>query len=80
MAGVFRHARPVQRFSRSLIERTRALTEASVRAEMALDGDPARPPLNPTQITSLLRRRDALVAHVDELIRRNGAEATLFFP
>jgi hypothetical protein len=79
MAGVLRHLRPVQRFSRALIERARALTEGSIRAEMALDGDAAHPPLNPTQIASLLRRRDALVAHVDELVRRQGAEATLCF-
>jgi hypothetical protein len=79
MAGVMRHLRPVQRFSRSFIERARALTEASVRAEMALDGDPAHPPLNATQIASLLRRRDALVAHVDDLVRRNSAESVLCF-
>jgi hypothetical protein len=79
MAGVLRHLRPIQRFSRSLIERARALTEAAVRAEMALDGDPAHPPLNPTQIASLLRRRDALIAHVDEQVRRNGAESALCF-
>lgn len=80
MNAALYNLRQVQRFSRSFVERARALTEASVRAEMALDGDPSRPPLNPTQIASLLRRRDALVAYVDELSRRHGAEQILFFP
>ncbi len=80
LAGVMRHLRLVQRFSRGVIGRARGLTEASVRAEMALDPDPAHPPLSPVQITSLLRRRDALVAYVDELVRRYGDAAVYPFP
>lgn len=68
-----------QRFSRSVIERARALTDASVRAEMALDGDPAHPPLTDAQRRSLLRRRDALIEYVDGLIRRYGEAAVLAF-
>lgn len=79
MSASLRNLRQVQRFSRSVIERARAFTDASIRAEMALDGDPAHPPLSPTQITSLLRRRDALISYVDDLVRRHGADNVLSF-
>jgi hypothetical protein len=72
LAGVMRHLRLVQKFSRGVIDRARALTEASVQAEMALDGDPVHPPLTAQQIQSLLRRRDTLIAYVDDLVRRYG--------
>lgn len=80
LAGVMRHLRLVQRFSRSFVDHVRAMTDATVRTEMALDGDSAHPPLNATQITSLMRRKDALLAYVDELIRRHSAENVLCFP
>jgi len=71
--------RRAQRFSRGVIERARAMTEASVRAEMALDPDRAHPPLTDAQIRSLLRRRDALIQYVDGLVRRHGAANVLVF-
>lgn len=80
LAGVMRHVRLVQRFSRGLIRRARALTDASVRGEMALDPDAARPPLTPVQITSLLRRRDAVMAYIDDQVRRHGDAAVYAFP
>jgi hypothetical protein len=80
LAGVMRHLRLVQKFSRGLITRARAMTEASVRAEMALDPDSAHPPHSAAQITSLLRRRDALVSYVDELVRRYGESAVYVWP
>lgn len=80
LAGVMRHLRRVQKFSRGMITRARSLTEASVRAEMALDPDTAHPPLSDVQIASLLRRRDALVSYVDELVRRYGESAVYAFP
>jgi len=64
-----------QRFRRSVIDRARAMTEASVRAEMALDPDRNAPPLNAAQIRSLLRRRDLLIEYVDGLARRHGEGA-----
>jgi hypothetical protein len=79
LAGVMRHLRLVQRFSRAFVDHVRAMTEATVRTEMALDGDSAHPPLNATQLASLLRRKDALLAYVDELVRRHGAENVLCF-
>lgn len=80
LAGVMRHLRLVQKFSRGVIDRARALSEASIRAEMALDGDPAHPPLSAAQIASLLRRRDTLVAYVDDLVRRHGEAAVYPWP
>lgn len=64
--------RRAQRFRRSVIDRARALTAESVRAEMALDPDAAHPPLSDVQIRSLLRRRDALIAYIDQLVARYG--------
>ena len=66
-----------QRFNRAVIGRARALTEASVRAEMALDPDPTFAPLTPGQLRSLLRRRDLLLEYVDGLVRRYGEAAVL---
>jgi hypothetical protein len=68
-----------QRFSASVVARARALTDASIREEMALDGDPAHPPLTEAQRRSLLRRRDALLVYIDGLIRRHGEAAVLAF-
>lgn len=65
--------RRAERFKRSVIDRARGLTEASIRAEMSLDPDRAHPPLTDAQIRSLLRRRDALLQHVDALVARHGA-------
>lgn len=78
-SSAMHNLRQSQKFSRSVIERARSLTDASVRAEMALDGDPARPVLSPTQLASMLRRRDALIAYVDDLVRRHGADNVLCF-
>ncbi|MFO0651495.1 MAG: hypothetical protein U0326_35060 [Polyangiales bacterium] len=65
--------RRAQRFITSVIDHARGLTEATVRAEMALDPDRDHPPLTDAQIRSLLRRRDALLQHVDALVARHGA-------
>lgn len=75
-----RWLRHTQRFARGVIDRARAMTVASVRAEMALDGVAAHPPLNDRQITALLARRDALIAYVDGLVQRYGAAAVYPWP
>jgi hypothetical protein len=80
LAGVMRHLRLVQKFSRGVIDRARALDEASIRAEMALDGEGVHAPLNAQQIQSLLRRRDTLIAYVDDLVRRHGEAAVFPWP
>ncbi len=64
-----------QRFNRAVITRARAMTEASVRAEMSLDPDRTFPPLTALQLRSLLRRRDILAEYVDGLVRRHGEAA-----
>lgn len=80
IGAVMQHLRLVQRFSRTVVERARTMTAESVRAEMALDGEPRLAPLTDAQIQSLLRRRDTLVAYVDELVRRYGESAVYTFP
>lgn len=68
-----------QKFSRRVIDRARAMTEATIRAEMDLDGDRDRPPLSTAQIRSLLRRRDAMIQYIDGLVTRYGAPAVYAF-
>ncbi len=65
--------RHTQKFNRAVIDRARAMTDATVRAEMSLDPDHDHPPLTDAQIRSLLRRRDALITYVDGLVARHGA-------
>ncbi|MBL8602999.1 MAG: hypothetical protein JNK72_13830 [Myxococcales bacterium] len=66
--------RRAQKFRRGVIERARAMTAASVEAEMANDPDAAHRPLSEAQVRSLLRRRDELLRYVDGLVTRHGAE------
>ena len=80
LAIVMRQLRLVQKFSRAVIDRARGMTEETVRAEMALDPDTAHPPLSAVQITSLLRRRDTLIAYVDDLVRRHSEAAVYVWP
>jgi hypothetical protein len=77
---VFAWVRRTQRFARGVIDRARALTDAAIRAELALDPDGARPILNASQIASVLRRRDTLVAYVDGLVRQHGPHAVYAWP
>ncbi|MDP3276602.1 MAG: hypothetical protein Q8Q09_15500 [Deltaproteobacteria bacterium] len=79
LSGVMRHLRQISRFSRAFVTQVRAMSEASVRAELALDRDAAHLPLTSTQITSLMRRRQAFLAHVDAMITRHREEAVLYF-
>lgn len=70
-----------QRFPRGLIERLRALDEATI--ERALAREPTHPEerlLWPGEVASTLARRDALIAHVDALIAEHGAARVLAFP
>jgi len=80
LQGVMRNLRQVQRFSRSVITRVRGLSDASIRAEMSLDPDSVHPPLTNVQIASVLHRRDALVAYVNELVHRYGETSVYAFP
>ncbi len=69
-----------QRFSRSLVERARALDLDTLRDAMADDagGDDAAL-LSDAQLRDVLRRRDILVQYVDALVRRHGEAAVMAF-
>lgn len=68
----------VGRFSRSMIERIRALTAESVRAAMA--DDPLGACLSDAQIRAVLTRRDLVLARVTELLRDHPERDVLAFP
>ena len=70
-----------QRFSVALISRLRELEERAVMdaVEWGPTG-PGRTLLRKSEIALLLARRDALIAHVDELIATHGEERILVFP
>ena len=79
-----RHARRLlatERFSRQTILALRAIGERDVGAlgEPTL-GVSETPPLSAEQIRDVLVRRDEILAHVDALVTRYGADAVLAFP
>jgi hypothetical protein len=80
-------ARPVEqarrlaamgRFSRSLIDRVRALTADSIRA--AMSDDPLGACLSDTQIQAVLTRRDLVLARVAEVLRSHTEREVFAFP
>jgi len=68
----------VQRFPRGLVASLRALTADTIRA--AMREDPLGALLGEAQIAAVLARRDAVVRHVDEVVRAHGDAAALVFP
>lgn len=77
---VLRFLHRTQRFSRRVIERARALTLESLQRSIAPDavGDEAL--LNDVQLRAVLRRRDTLLAYVNELVARYGEAEVYAFP
>jgi hypothetical protein len=69
-----------QKFSRSLVQRMRALTFASVKEVLSHDLGPFPELLSDEEIRSLLDRRDYALAYIDELIELHGIDAVLVFP
>lgn len=68
----------VQRFSRGFVERVRALDEATLRAELALDPlAEERGILSDEQIAGVMARRRALLSYVAALIFVHGADRVL---
>ena len=61
----------VQRCSRDLLTRMQGLTEASVTAA-------TKPHLEPGEVKALLKRRDRIVARLDQLVKERGEELVLF--
>lgn len=61
----------LQRFSRSVLERLRALDRARLDEHLG-------PWLEPKQITALLARRDLILDHADALVSKRGEAAVLY--
>jgi hypothetical protein len=75
-----RYLERVHVFSRRLVTRLRALTEAELRAALVPDGGAFELLLTDSEIRAVLGRRDAALAHIDRLIARHGEDAVLAFP
>ena len=75
-----RHLERVQKFSRGLIGRLRALDDATLRPLLSTDTGPYEQLLTDAELGALLSRRDVLLAYVDELIGRHGEAKVLAFP
>lgn len=69
-----------QTFSRSLVERVRALDEAQLRAVLTPDAAPFDALLTDEEIAALLGRRDRALTYIDGLISKHGEAKVLAFP
>lgn len=69
-----------QKFSRSLVSRTRALDEARLREAMTTDTGPYEQLLTNSEIAAVLYRKDAFLGYVDDLIANHGQDAVLVYP
>lgn len=70
---------PVERFSKSFVQRLRQLTRASFEAELAHDPD-GTSLVDNRQLNGMLDRREAVLSHIDALIAEHGENAVLVFP
>ncbi len=70
----------VQKFSRRMVERLRALDEAQVRAVLEPEVAPFDRLLTDPEIAALMGRRETLLAYIDELIAQHGEDKVLVFP
>jgi hypothetical protein len=72
----------IQKFSRGLIQKLRALSIETVTASIDVTGQDAGlgPLLDDEQIHAVLARRDYIVGYVDRLIAQYGEDAVLAFP
>ena len=70
----------VQKFSRSLVSRLRELSAEKLAAAVGHDVAPFDFILSEREITTLLGRRDFIVATIDALIRKHGVDKVLVFP
>jgi hypothetical protein len=61
----------VQRCSRDLLARLQALTQESVTAA-------TKPHLEPGEVRALLKRRDRIVARLEQLVKQRGEDLVLF--
>ena len=70
----------VEKFSRGLVTRLRALSKDSVQEVLTRDPGPYQELLTGTEIDALLGRRDALLKYIDDLIAAHGEDKVLAFP
>jgi hypothetical protein len=70
----------VQKFSRGLLRRLRALEEADVQAAMAANRGPYLRLLSDTEIAAVMFRRERLIQYVDGLIADHGESEVLCYP
>ena len=70
----------VEKFSRRLVARLRALSEDEVRAAMTRDVEPFPELLTDVEIRSMFARRDLAMRYIDGLIDVHGEDAVLVFP
>jgi hypothetical protein len=69
----------VQKFSRRMVARLRALDEAQVRAVLEPDAAPFDRLLTDPEIAALMGRRDTLIEYVDGLVAQHGDDKVLVF-
>jgi len=69
----------VHRFSRRLVESLRALSEDSIRAELAGEPDPPFPLLLDKEVRGVLKRRDFIIDRVEALAAAHGIRRVLCF-
>jgi len=70
----------VQKFSRALARRVRALDEAALREAMTRDTGPYPRLLSDEEIAGIMVRRDALLAYWAELEAQHGAAQVFVYP
>jgi hypothetical protein len=70
----------VQKFSRALARRVRALDEAALRDAMTRDAGPYPRLLSEEEIAAVMYRRDALLAYWTELEAQYGAAQVFVYP
>jgi hypothetical protein len=70
----------VQKFSRALVRRVRALDASGVHAAMTSDTGPYERLLSDAEIAAVLYRRDSLVEYIEGLIGQLGEAEVLCYP
>lgn len=69
-----------EKFSRSLIERVRAMNEIRFRNSVSYDVAPFEYLLTDSEIAAVMERRKHLLAYIDALIEQKGESTVLAFP
>src|SRR5262249_43708831 len=70
----------VQKFSRQMVRRIRALEDAEVREAMLSDTAPYEKLLSDAEMAGVIYRRDTFLSYVDGLVREYGEAGVLVYP